>query len=319
MKFPIRLFPENTHLDFVALRLPAFVVTLLMVLGTIVLLYTHGINYGTDFKGGILIEARSPLDIDVGKLRETLNSLNLGNVELQEFGSKNDVLIRVQKQEGGDAEQNAAVAKVRDTMGSSYEYRRVEVVGPRVGEELRRSAVIALLSAMACIGLYVAVRFEWQFGVAAMVATFHDVFVTVGLYSILQLEFDLTAVAALLTLAGYSLNDTVVVFDRIRENLRKNKSTTLKTIINDAINQTLSRTLMTSLTTLVAIVPLVLMGGSALFNFSVAITWGIVVGTFSSIYVAASLLLYMKPLRGIPSGIGKTTEPAAPLETKREG
>lgn len=309
MKFPIRLFPENTNFDFVALRVPAFFITLVMILGSIVLLFTHGINFGTDFKGGILIEARASQGIDAGSLREQLNKLDLGNVELQEFGSKNDVLIRVERQEGGEAEQNAAIAKVRENMGAAYEYRRVEVVGPRVGEELKRNAIIALVLALTCIAAYVAVRFEWQFGVSALISTFHDVFVTLGLYCLLGMEFDLTAVAALLTLAGYSLNDTVVVFDRIRETMRKHKSATMREIINEAINQTLSRTLMTSLTTLIAILPLVLFGGAALYNFSLAITWGILIGTFSSIYVAASMLLYMKPMRGIAHGLDTPSEP----------
>lgn len=311
MKFPIRLFPENTSIDFVALRHIAFIVTGLMVVAAIVLLFVPGLNFGTDFKGGILIEARSNDVVDVSALRKTLDGLELGNVELQEFGTNKDVLVRMERQDGGEEAQNKAIAKVRETMGTGFEYRRVEVVGPRVGEELRHAAILALSISMLMIGCYVAFRFEWQFGVAAVIATFHDVFVTVGLYAALGLEFDLTAVAALLTLAGYSLNDTVVVFDRIRENLRKNKNATLKSIINDAVNQTLSRTLMTSLTTLLAIVPLTLFGGPALHGFSVAITWGIVVGTFSSIYVAAALLLYMKPLRGIPSGIEKTSEVAA--------
>ncbi|NDE90169.1 MAG: protein translocase subunit SecF [Alphaproteobacteria bacterium] len=307
MKFPIRLFPENTKIDFIALRHFAFIVTGLMVVATIIVLFVPGLNYGTDFKGGILIEARSEQAIDTSALRKTLDGLELGSVELQEFGSNKDVLIRVGRQEGDEDAQNKAIAKVRETMGESYEYRRVEVVGPRVGEELRHAAMLALGLAMLMIGAYVAFRFEWQFGVAAVVATFHDVFVTVGLYAALGLEFDLTAVAALLTLAGYSLNDTVVVFDRIRENLRKNKNATLRSIINDATNQTLSRTMMTSLTTLLAIIPLTLFGGPALHGFSVAITWGIIVGTFSSIYVASALLLYMKPLRGIPSGLEDKT------------
>jgi preprotein translocase subunit SecF len=301
----LRLLPENTHIDFVRLRWFAFIVTALMLVVTIVLLFTHGLNFGTDFRGGILIEARAQQAIELQPLREKLDGLGLGGVELQEFGSPNDVLIRVKRQEGGDEQQNTAVAKVRETMGEGYEYRRVEVVGPRVGEELRHAALLAIGAALVAIAIYVAMRFEWQFGVAALVSTFHDVFVTLGLYAILQMEFDLTAVAALLTLAGYSMNDTVVVFDRIRENLRRAKNTTLKDVINEAVNQTLSRTIMTSLTTLLAMVPLVLVGGHALFNFALAIVWGIVVGTFSSIYVAASLLLYMKPVRGIPSGIGK--------------
>ncbi len=305
MTFPIRLFPDNTKIDFVSLRLIAFTVTSLMVVAAIVLLFVPGLNFGTDFKGGILIEARSNEAVDMGTLRKNLDGLDLGGVEIQEFGSNKDVLIRMERQDGGEEAQNKAISIVRETMGTGYDYRRVEVVGPRVGEELRQAAILALGLAMLLIGCYVAFRFEWQFGVAAVIATFHDVFVTVGLYAALGLEFDLTAVAALLTLAGYSLNDTVVVFDRIRENLRKHKNATLKTIINDAVNQTLSRTLMTSLTTLLAIVPLTLFGGPALHGFSVAITWGIVVGTFSSIYVAAALLLYMKPLRGIRSGIEK--------------
>ena len=312
MKFPIRLFPENTKIDFVDLRFIAFTVTSLMVVAAVILLFVPGLNFGTDFKGGILIEARSSDAVDMGGLRKNLDGLGLGGVEIQEFGSNKDVLIRMERQDGGEEAQNKAISIVRETMGTSYEYRRVEVVGPRVGEELRHAAILALGLAMVMIGCYVAFRFEWQFGVAAVIATFHDVFVTVGLYAALHLEFDLTAVAALLTLAGYSLNDTVVVFDRIRENLRKHKNATLKTIINDAVNQTLSRTLMTSLTTLVAIVPLTLFGGPALHGFSLAITWGIVVGTFSSIYVAAALLLYMKPLRGIRSGIEKDV----PIEEK---
>lgn len=314
MKFPIRLFPENTKIDFVDLRFIAFTVTSLLVVAAVVLLFVPGLNFGTDFKGGILIEARSNDAIDMGALRKNLDSLGVGGVEIQEFGSNKDVLIRMERQDGNEEAQNKAIAKVRETMGTSYDYRRVEVVGPRVGEELRHAAILALGLAMLMIGAYVAFRFEWQFGVAAVIATFHDVFVTVGLYALLGLEFDLTAVAALLTLAGYSLNDTVVVFDRIRENLRKHKNATLKTIINDAVNQTLSRTLMTSLTTLLAIVPLALFGGPALYGFAIAITWGIVVGTFSSIYVAAALLLYMKPLRGIRSGIEKD----APADDKAE-
>lgn len=310
MRFPIRLFPEKTKIDFVKIRFAAFAIDIALLIGTVIILATMGLNYGTDFKGGILIEARSQNAVDISALRQQLDGLQLGGIELQEFGSKNDVLIRIEKQEGGEKEQNDAIAKVRASMGGAYDYRRVEVVGPRVGEELRHGAIIALGLAMVMIGLYVGFRFEWQFGVAAIIATFHDVFVTLGLYALLRLEFDLTAVAALLTLAGYSLNDTVVVFDRIRENMRRSKSATLKTIINDAVNQTLSRTLMTSLTTLLAIVPLAIFGGPALHGFSVAITWGIVVGTFSSIYVAAALLLYMKPLRGIESGLKEQTDKA---------
>ncbi len=311
---PFRLVPENLRLDFVKPRWVAFVASFVLLMATVILFFTTGLNYGTDFRGGILIEARAADAVDLAALRGKLGGLGLGQVELQEFGQPSDVLIRIKRQEGGEAGQNAAITGVRAAMGPSYEYRRVEVVGPRVGSELRQAAFLAVSCALLGIGLYVALRFEWQFGVAALVATLHDVVATVGLYSALRMEFDLTAVAALLTLAGYSMNDTVVVFDRIRETLRRSgKQATMRSVINDALNQTLSRTLMTSLTTISAVLPLVLWGGPALHNFALAITWGIGIGTFSSIYVAASMLLYMKPVRGIPSGLGKAAgaEPVA--------
>jgi len=294
---PLRIVPENTNFDFARLRGMGFAVSLLLVVLTTVGLFWPGLNLGIDFKGGILMEVRAEQPVDVAQLRQTLNGLDLGEVQLQQFGSPNDVLIRVQQQAGGDEAQNAAVQKVRQTLGESYEYRRVELVGPRVGGELMRDGIIATVLAVLAIAAYVAFRFEWQFGVAALIATFHDVFTTLGLFVILQLEFDLTAVAALLTLAGYSINDTVVVFDRMREQMRKHKQADLKQIINMAVNQTLGRTILTSGTTLIAIIPLLMFGGSALANFTMALTWGILIGTFSSIYVAAALLLYMPAIR----------------------
>ncbi len=291
--------PSNTNFDFVANRWWAFSVTLLLVSITIAALFIKGLNLGIDFEGGILIEAKGQQAVDIGALRSDLGTLGLGQIELQQFGSPNDVLIRIQRQEGDEAVQMKAVQSIRDKMGTSYEYRRVEVVGPTVGAELLNAGILATLLAVAAIAVYVGVRFEWQFGVAALIATFHDVFVTVGLYAVLQFDFNLTAVAALLTLAGYSVNDTVVVFDRIRETLRRQKATDLKVIINSAVNQTLSRTLLTGGTTMMALLPLLFMGGETLISFSAAITWGIFVGTYSSIYVAAALLLYMPPLRRI--------------------
>ncbi len=294
---PHQFIPQDTKIDFVAKRWLAFGVTILLVLVTLWALFAKGLNLGIDFKGGILIEAKAEQAINVGALRSELATLGLGQVELQEFGSPNDILIRVQRQEGGEEAQQKAVAAVREKLGSGYEYRRVEVVGPAVGAELLRAGILATVLAILAIAAYVAVRFEWQFGVAAFIATLHDVFVTVGFYAVLQLDFNLTSVAVLLTLAGYSINDTVVVFDRIRETLRRQKAYDLKVVINDAVNQTLSRTLMTAGTTLVAILPLLFLGGPTLINFSAALTWGIFVGTYSSIYVAASMLLYMPPLR----------------------
>lgn len=298
---PIHFIPANTNFDFVAKRWWGFGLTILLTLITVVSLFMNGLNLGIDFKGGILIEAKAEQAVDVSALRARLEELKLGEVSLQEFGSPNDILIRVQRQEGGEDAQQQAIQLVREKMGTGYDYRRVEVVGPTVGQELFTAGLMATIFAVFAIALYVAVRFEWQFGVAAFAATIHDVFVTVGLYSVLQLDFNLTAVAALLTLAGYSINDTVVVFDRIRETMRRQKVPDLKTVINDSVNQTLSRTLMTAGTTLLALLPLVFMGGPTLINFSLALTWGILVGTYSSIYVAAAFLLYMPPLRRIDS------------------
>lgn len=311
----LRLVPENTKIDFVAKRRAAFAISFALIVATLASLAIQGLNFGIDFRGGILIEAQAPEPVDIAELRSQLATLDLGEVQLQEFGSPRDILIRIQQQQGGEGEQRAAIEQVRGLLGDDYEYRRVELVGPKVGSELLRDGLIATALAILGITLYVAFRFEWQFGVAALVATFHDVVTTVGLYSILGLDFDLTAVAALLTLAGYSINDTVVVFDRIREILRKHKSADLATVINMAVNQTLSRTVLTSGTTLAAILPLLIFGGSTLANFTVALTWGILIGTFSSVFVAASLLLYMKPLRRATSG-----QPAAgPSERPQAG
>jgi len=296
---PMNLIPHDTTIDFVAKRWWGFGMTIILSFITVLSLFYNGLNLGIDFKGGILIEAKSEQVVDIASLRTKLGTLNLGEVNLQEFGSPNDILIRIQRQEGDEVEQQKAIQLVRETMGTGYDYRRVEVVGPTVGKELFTAGLMATIFAIIAIALYVAVRFEWQFGVAAFAATIHDVFVTVGLYSVLHLDFNLTAIAALLTLAGYSINDTVVVFDRIRETLRRQKSDNLRAVINASVNQTLSRTLMTAGTTLLALLPLVFMGGPTLINFSLALTWGILVGTYSSIYVAAAFLLYMPALRRI--------------------
>ena len=303
---PIHFIPPDTKIDFVAKRWWAFSVSIILLVITVAALLIKGLNLGIDFKGGILIEAKAAQAVDIGALRTEIGSLNLGEVALQQFGAPTDVLIRIQRQEGDEAAQMKAVQDVRDKLGTSYEYRRVEVVGPTVGKELLHAGILATVLAMLAISIYVGVRFEWQFGLAALIATFHDVLTTVGLFAFLQLDFNLTAVAALLTLAGYSINDTVVVFDRIRETLRRQKSTDLRAVINDSVNQTLSRTTITAGTTLLALLPLVLMGGPTLINFSGALTWGILVGTYSSIYVAAALLIYMPPLRRVEAvkGLG---------------
>lgn len=289
----LRFIPDVTNFDFVSHRRIAFGVSGLLLLIAVIAFPVRGLNLGIDFKGGILMEIRAAQSVNMGAVRDKLTHLGLGEVELQALGDANTLLVRVQRQEGGEKAQDAAVQKVRGALGTDYEYRRVELVGPKVGEELFRAGIIASVLAVLAIAVYVWFRFEWQFAVGALVATGHDVVTAAGLFSVFQIEFNLTAVAALLTLAGYSVNDTVVVYDRIREMLRKHKKATLPWIINTSVNATLSRTTLTSITTLLAMIPLLAFGGEALFNFSVAMIFGIIVGTYSSIFVAACLLLYL--------------------------
>ncbi len=254
----------------------------------------QGLNYGVDFKGGSMIEVQAKDGrADIGQIRTAVGGLGLGDVQIQEFGTERDVLIRIVQQPGGDKAQQAALAKVLSAIGDKYDQRRVEVVGPAVSSELRTTGLIAVLCSIVAIILYVWFRFEWQFAIGAVVALTHDVLITVGVFSLLQLEFDLSTVAALLTILGYSVNDTVVVSDRIRENLRKFKKMDIAELLNRSINETLSRTLMTSLTTLIVLIALYVLGGEVIRNFTFAMMFGVVIGTYSSIFVAAPLLAYL--------------------------
>lgn len=299
----LKLIPDHTEIDFVGVRYFAFAIDGLLLLASIISIWTQGLNLGIDFTGGVLIEVKYSQTIDIGALRTKVDSLHFAEAQLQYFGGgecetppNSCVLIRVQPQ-AGTAEQTISKT-VQDALGQGYIFRRVEAVGPKVSGELFQDGVIATLLAVAMITLYVAVRFEWQYGVGALVATGHDVFVTAGMFSLLHLNFDLTSVAALLTLAGYSVNDTVVVFDRIRENRRRYKRMPLGELINLSTNQTLSRTVLTSGATAISIIPLLIWGGPTLFEFTAAILFGILVGTFSSIYVASALLLYLPRMSG---------------------
>ncbi|MGI9410236.1 MAG: protein translocase subunit SecF, partial [Hyphomicrobiaceae bacterium] len=225
--------------------------------------------------------------------RSAVGGLGLGDVQIQTFGKESDVLIRVEQQEGGEKAQQAALGKVLSAIGDKYEQRRAEVVGPAVSSELRTTGLIAVLCSIIAIILYVWFRFEWQFAIGAVVALTHDVMITVGVFSLLQLAFDLSTVAALLTILGYSVNDTVVVSDRIRENLRKFKKLEITALLNRSINETLSRTLMTSLTTFVVLLALYILGGEVIRNFTFAMMFGVILGTYSSIFIAAPLLAYL--------------------------
>jgi preprotein translocase subunit SecF len=308
----IKFIPDDTHVPFIKARLLAFAVSGLLIVASVGLFFTAGLNYGIDFRGGTLIEVRSKSGpADLGEMRGKLGGIGLGDVQIQEFGEPEEVLIRVEQQLGGDADQQVAIQKVKETLGDSVDYRRVEVVGPTVSGELIKSGIIAVAVALFAVLLYIWFRFEWQFSFGAVAALIHDVTLTIGLFCLLQLEFGLSIIAAILTIVGYSLNDTVVVYDRVRENLRKYKKMALPELLDLSINDTLSRTSLTSLTTLIALLSLYFLGGEVIRGFTFAMIWGIVVGTYSSIFVAAPLLLYFGVKREW-SGLGgaKVKEPA---------
>lgn len=295
------LIPANTSIPFIAWRKLFFAFSAAMAIASIGLFAVKGLNYGIDFRGGILLDVRTAGPADLATMRSALSSLELGEVALQEFGAPDDVLIRLQEQDGGEEAQQAAITKVKDALGPNVEYRRTEFVGPKVSDELFWDGIYAVTAAIFAILVYIWFRFEWQFGLAAVVALIHDVLSTIGLFALLGLEFNLSTVAAVLTIAGYSINDTVVVFDRVRENLRKYKTMELPAVLNMSINVTLSRTLMTSLTTLLALLALYFLGGEVIRGFSLAMIWGVIVGTYSSICVAVPLLLYLNVRRSSPT------------------
>ena len=252
-----------------------------------------GLNLGIDFRGGILIEARNTAGAaDIGGIRSDLNRLGLGDISIQGFGSETDVLVRVQRQDGDESAQIAAIKAITDALGRDYDIRRTEFVGPTVGAELAEKGVLAVICALLAIMVYIWFRFEWQFAIAAILALAHDVLSTIGLFALTSFEFNLATVAAILTIAGYSINDTVVVFDRVRENLRRYKSYEQPAILNRSLNETLSRTVMTSVTTLLALFAIVLFGGAVLRDFALAMMWGVLIGTYSSVFVAVGALAF---------------------------
>jgi preprotein translocase SecF subunit len=313
---PIRPIPTTPRIRFIARRFIFFALSGLASIASIVLLALWGLNFGIDFRGGILIEIRGREPVAIGDLRDGLGSLGLGEVALQEFGEATDVLIRLQQQPGGDTAQEAAVRSTRERvaqlLGDDVEFRRVEVVGPQVSSELVEAGSIAVLVSIAAMMVYIWFRFEWQFGVGAVLALVHDVLLTLGLFALLQIEFNLAIVAALLTIIGYSMNDTVVIFDRVRENLRKFKQMPLGELIDLSVNETLSRTLMTGGSTLLALLALYIFGGEVIAGFTLAMIWGVIVGTYSSVYIAAPVLLYTGVRGARPTG---EAEAKAPVST----
>jgi preprotein translocase subunit SecF len=286
--------PPDTRINFLGYRTTSFVVSAMLVVFSLFLFFNVGLNYGIDFRGGTLIEVETQKEVaDLADLRSRLAGLELGEVQIQEFWAPNDVLIRIGAQPEDEGQQ-AAITKVREALGDEVvEYRRVEVVGPTISAELIATGTVAVVVAMIAILIYVWFRFEWQFAVAAIASLAHDVIGTIGLFVLLQLEFNLAALAAVLTVIGYSLNDTVVVFDRIRENLRKYRRMPMLDLLNLSINETLSRTLLTHFTTFLAVFSLLIFGGKVIESFSAAMAWGIWVGAYSSIFVAAPILLVL--------------------------
>jgi preprotein translocase subunit SecF len=308
----LRIVPDDTKFDFMRFRRISFPLSALMSIIAITLYFTHGLNFGIDFKGGMLIEVQTKAgDADLAKMRSTLGGLGLGEVQLQQFGAPNDVLIRIGEQPGGDEAQQTAVNKVRGALGNEVDYRRVEVVGPRVSGELLSYGVIGLMLAILCILIYLWFRFEWQFALGAMIANVHDLVLTVGFMSITGIDFDLTSIAALLTILGYSLNDTVVIYDRIREMLRRYKKMPMPDLLNASVNQTLSRSVITHLTVSLALLSLLLFGGQAIHSFTATMMFGVVlVGTYTSVFIASPILIYLGVGRGTDALTGPQSSKA---------
>jgi preprotein translocase subunit SecF len=305
---PLIVIRRVPKIDFMRWHRFGFAFSLALTALTIGLFFTVGLNYGIDFTGGTLIEVRATTGAaDLAAMRAKLDALHVGEPSLQGYVDKTTaecaasppscVLIRLPEQPGGDAAQQRVVQKVRDALGPGVEYRRTEVVGPSVGSELIRAGVLATVLALGAILIYIWFRFEWQFGIGATIATLHDVVTTVGLFAIFQLEFNLTTLAAILTIAGYSINDTVVIYDRVRESMRKYRTMPFRDLINLALNETLSRTILTVSTVALAVLALLFFGGEVLRGFSIAMLWGIVIGTYSSLFIAAPVLYYVQPNR----------------------
>lgn len=293
----IRFVPANVAIDFVSKRFISYALSLLLIIGTLGSIAFQGLNYGIDFKGGILVEVKTKGPANIEKMRKNLNSLNLGEITLQEFGAPDDILIRIERQSGKDENQQIAIEKVKKKLGADVILRRVETVGPKAGKHLIDNGIMAVFWSLLAMFIYVWFRFEWQFGLSAILALLHDALAIIGFYSFFHIEFNITAIVAILITVGYSINDTVVIYDRIRENIRKFKVTDIKVLINRSINETLSRTILTSGTTLLALSSLYFFGGEIISAYILPIIIGISIGTYSSIFLAAPLILLLPNIR----------------------
>ena len=282
----------NRNIDFSSKFKSANILSLLVFIISVLFIFFKGLNYGIDFKGGTLIELRADnKNVNISEIRRSLNSMNLGDVNIKEFGKEGDYLIKIEQKTENNNELIPKIKKTLiDNLNAEINFRRVENVGPKVSSELLQSGIIAISLSLAAMLFYIWIRFEWQFSVGSIVALFHDVIITIGIFSILSLEINLSIIAAVLTIVGYSMNDTVVIYDRIRENLGKYDKFNISEISDISINETLSRTIITSVTTLLALVSIFILGGEILRGFSLAMIIGVIIGTYSSIFVASSIL-----------------------------
>jgi preprotein translocase SecF subunit len=292
---PLRIFPNKTHFDFMGKRWIGFIVSIALTLASIGLVATKGLNLGIDFTGGILMEIHTEQPAELGPMRELLNAQSFGEISLQNMGSASDVMIRIQVSK--EDNQAAIIEKVKGLLAANVQqkvdYRKIDYVGPTVGNELIRAGTWAVLLSFASIMMYVWFRFEWQYGVGAILALLHDSVMIIGFFAITRYEFGLTALAAILTIIGYSINDSVVIYDRIRENMRRFKKMPMADLLNLSINDTLSRTILTASTTLLAALSLFIFGGDVIKGFSAAMAFGVIVGTYSSVYISAPTLIYL--------------------------
>ena len=291
----LRIFKSGTNIKFMKIKKLTLIISSILFFLSLALVFFKGLNLGIDFTGGSLIEVRFKENIDLNNLRMKMNKLDLGEIQLQTIGNENDIVIKVQDKKNNENTQSETIQIIKKSLSDkSVEYRRAEFVGPKVGSELVNAGIIAVIFSLIGILIYRWIRFQWNFAIGAIIALVHDVILTLGFFSVLQLEFNLATVAAVLTIAGYSINDTVVIYDRIRDTMRKYKQITFDKVINISLNGTLSRTLTTSLTTLLALIALYTFGGIVISSFIIALIWGVLIGTYSSVYVASPILTYLK-------------------------
>ena len=294
----IRWIKKDLKVDFLSVKNIATIMSVLAIISSLFFLFYKNLNFGIDFKGGTLIEIKKDKELSIAEIRNQLSELNIGDIQIQTFGSDDIILIRIENSTNLIVNADmSSIELIRSKLGSEVIIQRTEIVGPKVSSELIQKGIIAIIVAVFLMLFYIWVRFEWQFSIGAVTALIHDVMITMGIFSLLQIEFNLSIIAALLTIIGYSMNDTVVVYDRIRENLRKYKQMNIFDLINQSLNETMSRTLLTSVTTLLALFSLYFLGGEVLKGFTLAMIIGVFIGTYSSVFIASQIILYLNVKR----------------------